>query len=55
MSPEQLSGKRYNEKVDIFALGIIFFELNCPFSTEMERFKVYISHPLYNSDIYMHT
>lgn len=40
MSPEQMAGKRYDKKVDIFALGVIFFELNCPFATEMERDKV---------------
>ena len=28
------------QKIDIFALGVIFFELCCPLSTEMERFKV---------------
>ncbi|CAO3651471.1 unnamed protein product [Cunninghamella blakesleeana] len=38
-SPEQLaySGKPYNEKVDIYSLGIILFELYQPFSTFMER------------------
>ncbi|VVC37487.1 Protein kinase, ATP binding site,Serine/threonine-protein kinase, active site,Protein [Cinara cedri] len=31
----------YNEKVDIYSLGIIFFEMcHKPFSTEMERIKV---------------
>ena len=40
MSPEQISGKKYNQKVDIFSLGIIFFELHYPFHTEMERAKV---------------
>ncbi|XP_043463144.1 eukaryotic translation initiation factor 2-alpha kinase-like isoform X2 [Leptopilina heterotoma] len=37
MSPEQMDGKRYNYKVDIYSLGIILFELLTPFSTEMER------------------
>ena len=37
MSPEQSSGQSYSEKVDIYSLGIIFFELLHPFSTEMER------------------
>ena len=39
ISPEQLSGTKYNNKVDIFALGVIFFELLYPFSTQMERVK----------------
>ncbi|XP_065211097.1 eukaryotic translation initiation factor 2-alpha kinase-like isoform X3 [Planococcus citri] len=39
MSPEQVHGKPYNHKVDIYSLGIIFFELLVPFSTEMERYK----------------
>jgi len=37
MSPEQLNGQIYNYKVDIYSLGIIFFELLTPFSTDMER------------------
>ena len=37
MSPEQSSGDCYSEKVDIYSLGIIFFELLHPFQTEMER------------------
>ncbi|KAI9319883.1 kinase-like domain-containing protein [Dichotomocladium elegans] len=38
-SPEQLSRRpmAYDEKVDIYSLGIIFFELYRPFSTAMER------------------
>ena len=44
MSPEQKAGVRtppdQTRKIDIFALGVIFFELCCPFSTDMERFKV---------------
>lgn len=39
-SPEQLNytgGRPYNEKVDIYSLGILFFELYQPFSTWMER------------------
>lgn len=37
MSPEQLIKKTYNYKVDIYSLGLIFFELLVPFSTDMER------------------
>ncbi|XP_043495409.1 eukaryotic translation initiation factor 2-alpha kinase [Polistes fuscatus] len=37
MSPEQMNGQVYNYKVDIYSLGIIFFELLTSFSTEMER------------------
>ncbi|RNA29187.1 eukaryotic translation initiation factor 2-alpha kinase 1, partial [Brachionus plicatilis] len=36
-SPEQLNGKIYDLKTDIYSLGIILFELFCPFNTEMER------------------
>ena len=43
MSPEQTLGVRYDQKVDIFSLGVIFFELHYPFHTEMERAKVYIT------------
>lgn len=42
MSPEQLAGDRYNQKVDIYAMGVIFFELNCCFATQTERAKVCI-------------
>lgn len=38
VSPEQESTtNRYNEKVDMYSLGIIFLELWVPFGTEMER------------------
>ena len=40
MSPEQMNSFQYDHKVDIFSLGVILFELNHPFSTEMERAKV---------------
>lgn len=39
MSPEQLRGRPYNYKVDIYSLGLIFFELLVVFGTEMERMK----------------
>lgn len=38
-----MEGKAYSHKVDIFSLGLIFFELFCPFGTQMERIKVKIS------------
>ena len=40
MSPEQRTSKKCDQKADIYAFGIIFFELNCPFKTESERIKV---------------
>uniref|UniRef100_A0AAY4ERQ5 non-specific serine/threonine protein kinase n=1 Tax=Denticeps clupeoides TaxID=299321 RepID=A0AAY4ERQ5_9TELE len=39
MSPEQLSGNSYSHKVDIYSLGLILFELLCPFRTQMERVR----------------
>lgn len=39
MSPEQFKSRTYDNKVDIYSLGLIFFELLVPFSTEMERIK----------------
>jgi len=39
MSPEQVNGDSYNHKVDMYALGLILFELLTPFSTQMERIK----------------
>ncbi|KAK7111067.1 eukaryotic translation initiation factor 2-alpha kinase 3-like [Littorina saxatilis] len=37
MSPEQVQKKAYDQKVDVFSLGLIFLELLMPFSTAMER------------------
>lgn len=37
MSPEQIEGKPYSYKVDIFSLGLILFELLWPLSTQMEQ------------------
>ncbi|KAG4065140.1 hypothetical protein HA402_007537 [Bradysia odoriphaga] len=39
MSPEQIEGRQYNYKVDIYSLGLIFFELLVVFCTEMERIE----------------
>ncbi|KAG9275196.1 eukaryotic translation initiation factor 2-alpha kinase 3 [Astyanax mexicanus] len=39
MSPEQMSGNSYSHKVDIYSLGLILFELLCPFRTQMERVR----------------
>lgn len=39
-SPEQRSKGVYNEKTDIFSLGIIFFELYYPCATKMEKARV---------------
>lgn len=36
-SPEQLQDTEYDEKTDIFSLGLIFFEMLHPFSTRSER------------------
>ncbi len=36
-SPEQIEGKIYNEKVDIFSLGLILLELCGHFKTQSER------------------
>jgi len=39
-SPEQEKVGHFNEKVDIYSLGIIFFEMCFTFSTGMERVLV---------------
>lgn len=36
-SPEQIEGLNYNEKVDIFAMGLILYEMCASFKTGMER------------------
>lgn len=40
MSPEQLNGLSYNQKVDIFAMGLILLELLTPFKTQMQRVSI---------------
>ena len=43
VSPEMLNanGTKYNQKIDMYSLGIIFFELmSPPFRTGMERIMV---------------
>ena len=37
LSPEQLSHKHYNEKVDVFASGLVLYEMCACFETLMER------------------
>lgn len=39
-APEQISGNHYDEKVDIFSVGVMFFEMLHPFSTKTERAHV---------------
>jgi len=36
-SPEQIAGLHYNEKVDVFAMGLILYEMCASFKTGMER------------------
>ena len=55
MSPEQMLGALYDQKVDIFSLGVIFFELNYIFTTEMERAKVRMPRMHTHTPIQSHT
>ncbi|XP_028845176.1 protein kinase containing Z-DNA binding domains [Denticeps clupeoides] len=41
MSPEQKDRRSYDEKTDIFPLGLIFFELLWKFSTRLEKAKTW--------------
>ncbi|KTF72389.1 hypothetical protein cypCar_00048805 [Cyprinus carpio] len=41
MSPEQENKKNYDEKTDIFPLGLIWFEMLWKISTGMERVKLW--------------
>lgn len=36
-APEQINGGEYDQKADIFSLGLILFELFCPFGSRMEK------------------
>lgn len=40
MSPEQTEHSRCTEKVDIYSLGVIYFEMNYVFATSHEKEKV---------------
>ena len=40
MAPELISSKIYTKKVDVYALGIILFEMFCEMKTDHERLKV---------------
>ncbi|XP_076830192.1 interferon-induced, double-stranded RNA-activated protein kinase isoform X3 [Brachyhypopomus gauderio] len=41
MSPEQINQSSYDSKVDIFALGLIYFELLWHFGTKTEKQKIW--------------
>lgn len=39
-APEQLKSDNYDQKVDIFSLGVVLYEMLCPkFETQMERYE----------------
>lgn len=40
VAPEQKSTNNYNNKADMYSLGIILLELLCPFNTDSEKAKV---------------
>lgn len=47
MSPEQVNGEKYDEKSDMFALGIVFFELQYIMKTDAQRYKVQCMYHMY--------
>ena len=44
MSPEETLGRETDNKADVYALGVIFFELNCPFTSEEDKIEVPLSY-----------
>ena len=42
-SPEQENGKRYNQKTDIYSLGLILCEMLADLSTHHERYQLFNS------------
>jgi len=47
-SPEQIAGREYDEKTDIFSLGMVLFEMFNPTSTAMERHMLFTQARLSN-------
>ena len=41
LGPEQLENKYYSIEVDIYAIGLIFLELCCIFSTQYEKITTF--------------